>query len=90
MVMGGDSCFKGCGFESPHRLRDGHFFTCICCKICNDVCLKRSKINNKRPGLAHFLKITSTKKLDHSLFVGAYLHCTATRIGLSREHSPLG
>ena len=23
------------------------FFTLICCKICNDVCLKRPKINNK-------------------------------------------
>ena len=24
------------------------FFTCICCKNCNDVCLKRPKINDKR------------------------------------------
>ena len=48
LVMGGDSCFKGCGFESRHRLLDGHFFTYICGKNCNDVCLKRPKINDKR------------------------------------------
>ena len=29
------------------------FFTSICCKKIN-VCLKRPKINEKRPGLAHF------------------------------------
>ena len=32
------------------------FFTFICCKNCNDVCLKRQKIIDKRPGLVHFLK----------------------------------
>ena len=30
------------------------FFTLICCKNCIDVCLKRPKINKKRPGLAYF------------------------------------
>ena len=24
MVMGGDSCSKGCEFESRHRILDGH------------------------------------------------------------------
>ena len=33
---------------SQHRILDGRFFTLICCKICNDVCLKRPKINDKR------------------------------------------
>ena len=23
-VMGGDSCFEGCGFESHHRILDGY------------------------------------------------------------------
>ena len=23
---GGDSCFKGCGFEFQHHILDGHFF----------------------------------------------------------------
>ena len=31
------------------------FFTLICCKNCT-VCLKRPKINEKGPGLTHFLK----------------------------------
>ena len=46
MVMGGDSCSEGCGFESWHHILDGHFFTYICCKICTDFCLKRPKIND--------------------------------------------
>ena len=25
MVMGGDSCSEGCGFESKHCILDGHF-----------------------------------------------------------------
>ena len=33
MVMGGDSCSEGCGFESRHLILDGHFFTYFCCKI---------------------------------------------------------
>ena len=39
--------YEGCGFESWHHILD-HFFTYICCKNWNDVCLKRPKINNKR------------------------------------------
>ena len=34
VVMGGDSCSKGCGFELQHRILDGHLFPCICCKNC--------------------------------------------------------
>ena len=41
--MGGDSRCEVCGgFESQHRILDGHFFTIICYKICI-VCLKRQK-----------------------------------------------
>ena len=43
VVIGGDSCFEGCGFESQYHILDGNFFTLICCKIYNDVCLKRPK-----------------------------------------------
>ena len=25
VVMGDDSCLKGCGFKSRHRILDGHF-----------------------------------------------------------------
>ena len=54
MVIGDDSCLKGCQFKSRHHILDGHVFTLICCKNFI-VCLKRPKI--KKPGLVHcFLK----------------------------------
>ena len=46
MVLGGDSRSEGRGFESQHL--GGHFLQHICCKNCNNVCLKRPKINDKR------------------------------------------
>ena len=55
VVTGGDSCPEGRWFESQHRILDGHFFTYICCKNCN-VCLKKTKINEKEAGMAHFFK----------------------------------
>ena len=48
MVMGDDSCSKGRGFESRRRILDGHFFTLICCKNCNNVCLKKTENKQKR------------------------------------------
>ena len=33
VVMEGDSCNKGCEFESWYHILDGHYFTFICCKI---------------------------------------------------------
>ena len=57
VVMGRDSCSEGRGFEPQHHILDGHFFTCIFCKNCNDVSLKRPKINDKRGlGWPNFLK----------------------------------
>ena len=53
MVMGRDSCSNGRGFESRHRILDGPFSHLFVVKKIN-VCLKRPKINEKRPGLAHF------------------------------------
>ena len=53
MVIGRDSHSKGCGFKSRHHMLDGHFFTYYCCKNCN-VCLKRSKINEKEAGVGPF------------------------------------
>ena len=55
MVMGDNSCTKGCGFKSQCCILDGHFSTLICCKNCN-VCLKRPKINEIDAGLANFLR----------------------------------
>ena len=44
VVMGGDSCPEGRGFESQQMV--GHF-TYICCKNCI-VCFKKKQINKKR------------------------------------------
>ena len=63
VVMGRDSHSKGHGFESRHRILDGHFFTYICCKNCNDVCLKRPKINEKEAAVGPFKKILINAKL---------------------------
>ena len=46
LVMRGDSCSEGCGFESNHCILDGYIFKYICSKNCT-VCLKRRKINEK-------------------------------------------
>ena len=54
MVIGRDSRSKGCGFESQHCILDGHFFTYVCCKNCNDVCLKIPKITEKEAGVGPF------------------------------------
>ena len=51
VVMGRDSRFEGCGFKSRHPILDGHF-SHICCKNCNDVCLKVPKI--KKAGVGPF------------------------------------
>ena len=53
MVMGGDSHSKGRGFESRHRILDGHFSHIFVVKICN-VCLKRPIINETEAGVGPF------------------------------------
>ena len=64
MVMGGDLCSKGCGFESQHHTLDGYRFTDICCKNCNVVCLKGPKINDKKgrrwPKLQNLLQVKAS------------------------------
>ena len=72
MVMGRDSHLEGCGFESRHRILDGHFFTYICCKNCN-VCLKRPKINEIEAGVGPFLKKTFLNNLIASKAIIAKL-----------------
>ena len=53
MVMGDNSCYRGCGFESLHRILDGHFFIDLL-KIALFVCLFEK--TKKRPGMANFKK----------------------------------
>ena len=47
VIMGWDSCLKVVG-SNPGTIYLMDILTYICCKNCNDVCLKRLKINNKR------------------------------------------
>ena len=47
MVMGGDSSPKVVG-SNPGTIYWMDIFTHIFCKNCNDVCLKRPKLNDKR------------------------------------------
>ena len=53
MVMGGDSS-EGRGFESQHRILDGHFAHLFVVKNVLFVCKDENK--QKRPGMAHFFK----------------------------------
>ena len=50
VVMGDDSCLRGCGFKSWCWT----FLAMNCCKNCI-VCLKRSKINEREAGVSPFL-----------------------------------
>ena len=55
VVMGDDSCLKGCGFESWRCILDGHLdiFHINFSKNCI-VCLERPKINEKEAGVGPF------------------------------------
>ena len=55
VVMGGDSRSEGCGFESRHRILDGHF-SHIFAVIFFYFCLKRPKINEKEARVGPFKK----------------------------------
>ena len=56
VVMGGDSCSEGRGFESQHYILDGNFLTFICCQTCN-ACLKRRKKQKEAMDGPFFKKI---------------------------------
>ena len=80
MVMGDNSCTKGCGFKSQCCILDGHFSTLICCKNCN-VCLKRPKINEKEAEVGPF-----KKRLKQFVFVKTILILNS----LQTQHMSLG
>ena len=71
--MGGDSSSKSCGFESRHHILDGQIFTYICCKNCNDVFLKRPKINKKEAGVGPFLNRAEQGRADRLIKYALYL-----------------
>ena len=47
---------RGSWVQIPALYTGWTFFTIICCKNCNDVCLKRPKINEKEAGVGPFFK----------------------------------
>ena len=79
VVMGGDSCTEGCGFESQHCILAGHFFTLICCKIVLMFVWKRPK-KRKRGRDGPFLKKVGSCKLP-SIF--CFFTTYPTRASLS-------
>ena len=92
VVMRRDSQYKGSGFESRHRILDGHFFTYICCKNCNDVCLKRRKINEKEAGVGpYFFKKTLSKpafelQVNKGTLSHVFSHCVRSYIYLGNHY----
>ena len=54
MVMGRDSCSKGCGFKSQHHILDGHFSHLFVVKIV--MLFEKTKINGKEAGDGPFKK----------------------------------
>ena len=67
MVMGGDSCPEGCGFESQHCILDGHFSHIFVVKNFDAVCLKKTKINEKEAGdgpiFLHYAEVKHSERM---------------------------
>ena len=85
VVMGGDSCTEGHGFDSQHCVLDGHFSQMFGCKNCN-VDLKNMKLNKIEACDGQFLN----KKTQKSLFI---FWCTLQQlpnVGLTRALSYKG
>ena len=79
MVTPGDSCYEDHGFESWHRILDGHFSQIFVVKS-DYVCLKKPKINEKkRPGLAHLksTKILNNKESKRKSIKLTFILCNA-------------
>ena len=57
MVLGGDSCYEGCGFIFQHHILDEHYFALIFCNKCIEVCLKEIENIQKEAGYGPFKKV---------------------------------
>ena len=63
--------FQRSWVQIPAPYTSWTLFTFICCKNCN--CLfEKTKVNKKRPGLAHFFKNKSAFVLEN--YVQSYVH----------------
>ena len=75
MVMGGDSCSEGRGFESQHNILDGHFSHTFAVKI---VMFEKTKINEKDAEDGPFFK-----KISLGYFLNFSLTNFDTNVALS-------
>ena len=75
-VKGGDSESEGCSSNPRRQILDGHFVTFICCKNCN-VCLNKTKVNDKEAGVGPFLNVICTELKSNCKKVSLYWYQTA-------------
>ena len=75
-------------FPAPYTGWTWHFFTLICCKNCNDVCLKRPKINEKEAGVGPFFlkKIVFSSLLDNTHKMALLGPPLPVHLSLSQQH----
>ena len=68
VIMGGDSCSEGPGFESQHRILDGHFSHLFAVKIVMFVWKDENKLKRGRgcPFKKTNIVILSRKRIFHS------------------------
>ena len=72
VVIGGDSCTKGCEFESQQCTLDGHFSHTYLLKNLQWV-FEKTKINEKEAGVGPFLKRVSSTMHDYTLELGQFI-----------------
>ena len=64
VVMGDDSCLRGCWFKSRRCIAGWTFFPLICYKNCK-VCLKRPKIKWKKKRFRTFFRSNNSRRPQH-------------------------
>ena len=67
MVMVGESCFEGRGFESQYCILVGHFSHIFVVKVKKRL-FEKTKINKKRPGMADLKNQIEVGNNECSLF----------------------
>ena len=77
VVMGGDSCSKGRGFESQHRILDGHFSHLFVVKIVMFVWKDENK--RKEVGIGPFFKKKNGESVDNLINSDTLLPSIGTR-----------
>ena len=83
MVMGDGYCSRGCGFESQRHKLDGHFSHLFVVNIV--MWFEKMRINEKRPGLAHFKQKNQCFLLIH--VVGIFTSIKLQYLPSSNDHA---